>query len=187
MTVTSCRSSPPAKFYTLASVAPAHADRANADSTTVPLQVSAVHIPSILDRQEMVSESTATHIAISDQHRWVAPIAEIVRRVLTQDLAERLPSGSVIYVDEPAPARVKAIVVDILRFDGTANGMVVFDGGWSMVSGDTVVLSRHMRLTDRAPMGDYEQQAVAMSRILGVVADSIATYRTAHNLRNNGS
>ncbi|HZS62783.1 MAG TPA: PqiC family protein [Gemmatimonadaceae bacterium] len=171
--IAACRTSPPVQFFTLTAVVPDHASGAEG---LVPIQVAAIHVPPSLDRQEMVSESTATQLTVSDQHRWGAPFGDILRRVLTQDLADRLPPGAVLYADEPAPAHVHEVVVDILRFVAEPGGQVVFDGSWSIVSatGDTVVASRHLRLRQPAPPGDYRQQTLAMSRLVGMLADTVA-------------
>lgn len=172
-----CGHSPPAQFFTLSAIAPA--DRVAAP--TAPIQVAAIHIPPALDRQEIVSESTATQLSISDQHRWGAPLDDMVRRVLTQDLAERLPPGTVIYADEPAPSSTRRLVVDILRFDADPDGAVIFSGSWSLVSslGDSIIVSRHVRSREAARIRDYRDQAAAMSRLLGVLADSIAATLTS--------
>jgi uncharacterized protein len=168
----SCGHSPPVQFFTLTAIAPAH--RAEAQDPT-PIQVAAIHVPPALDRQEMVRESTATQVAVNDEHRWIAPFGDMVRHVLTEDLANRLPPNMVVYADEPPPARVNALVIDILRFVGEPDGRVVFDGSWSVVSGqgDTVIVSRHLNLSEPARSGDYRGQALAMSRLIGLLADSV--------------
>ncbi len=169
-----CRTSPPVQFFTLTAVVPDHVVTTN---RLVPIQVAAIHVPPSLDRQEMVSESTATQLTVSDQHRWAAPFGDILRRVLTQDLTDRLPPGAVLYADEPAPAHVHEVVIDILRFVGEPDGQVVFDGSWSIVSaaGDTVIAGRHLRLRQPAPPGDYRQQTLVMSRLVAMLADTIAS------------
>jgi uncharacterized lipoprotein YmbA len=60
----------------------------------------------------------------------------MIQRVLTQDLAQRLPSNGIVLPQEPAPSRHDAIVVDILQFDEDAGGRVIFDGSWSLTASD---------------------------------------------------
>jgi len=172
-TLMGCGSSPPVQFYTLDAVRPAAAPvRAPVD----PLQVLAVHIPATLDRQEIVRESTASRLAISDQHRWGAPLADMIRRVLTQDLASRLPAGTVVFPDEPAPDSLRELVVDVLRFDRDPAGVVTFDGSWSVVPSGSAspILSRHVLLTDGGGTQTYDGQVQSMNRILAQLADRVA-------------
>ncbi len=168
-----CGSSPATQFFTLDAVRPSAAP---AQSAGVPVQVVAVHIPAALDRQEMVRAGAANTLAVSDQHRWSAPLGDLVQRVLTQDLAERLPKGMVVFPEEPAPPAVSELVVDILQFQRDADGNVTFDGSWSLLpsGSDTRNLSRHVHLSEHASGPNYGEQASAMSRILAHVADQVA-------------
>lgn len=165
-----CGSSPPTHYYTLDPVPAAARPAAGA-----PLQVVAVHIPPSLDRQEMVRQTAANQVDVSDQNRWSAPFDQMAQRVLTQDLAARLPKGAVILPQQPAPPNARKVVIDILQFERQASGDVTFDGSWSLLRADstTPVASRHVQLKETAG-ADYAAQAQAMSRILGTIADQIA-------------
>ncbi|HTT00673.1 MAG TPA: PqiC family protein [Steroidobacteraceae bacterium] len=170
----SCASSPPAKFFTLAPLTASEA--AGGAAPVTPVQVSAVHIPPALDRQEIVRQSGPNELEISDRNRWAAPFAEMTQRVLTQDLAARRPPGSVILPKEPVPPKTGMIVVDILQFACEPSGTVVFDGAWALVpaGADAPSLSRRVHLTESANPGDYGDQVRAMSVILGRIADDMA-------------
>ena len=178
-----CATSPPVNFFTLDAV---EAQRQTPQQTLAPVQIASVHIPPALDRQEMVRESAPDELEMSDRNRWGAPLGQMIRRVLTQDLAKRLPAGSVVFPREPAPPETNDIVVDILKFVSDAHGTVSFEGSWSLLaagSGKTL-LDRQVRLNDQAAPKDYGDQAQAMSRILGRLADDIAAALTARVTEN---
>jgi uncharacterized lipoprotein YmbA len=168
-----CGSSPKTQFYTLDPVAPQAAAQA---SPPVPVQVASVHIPPALDRQEMVRESAPHRLDVSDQNRWGGSLDNMVQRVLTQDLAQRLPPSSVVLPQEPAPAHHDAIVVDILQFDEDAGGTVIFDGSWSLTARDSdkPLSSRHVHLSAQAASNSYSDQVAAMSNVIGALSDNIA-------------
>lgn len=168
-----CGSSPKTQFYTLDPVSPQAQTQAAA---SVPVQVAAVRIPPSLDRQEMVRETASHQLDVSDQNRWGGSLDNMVQRVLTQDLAQRLPPSSIVLPQEPAPARHDSIVVDILQFDEDAGGQVVFDGSWSLTGSDSdkPLTSRHLRLSARAGSNSYADQVAAMSHVLGELSDNIA-------------
>lgn len=179
--VTACASSPPVHFFTLA---PMGTNNAPSPFKGV-VQVAAVHIPATLDRQQMVRQSSTTRLKISDQHRWAAPLDQMVQRVLTQDLVQRLPQATVVLPGQSAPTDAVRVVVDILQFTTDAQGQVTFDGGWSQISstanGKPRVRNHRLQLKLSSETGDYADQAQAMSQVLGRLADAMTvTLNGAH-------
>jgi len=176
LTLAGCASSPPTRFFGLDPVsagAPAAADRSGARGE--PVKVDAVHIPPALDRDSMVRGESDNQLEISSQDRWAGDLGEMIRRVLTQDLAERLPAGMVIAPESPAPPSARGLVVDILTFQPQAGG-VVLDADWTLLQGTQTnpVIRRSVHLT--APAASSAQgQAAAMSTLLGELADGIAS------------
>ena len=88
-----CSASPPTRYYILDSVAAA---QGGAAATAAPgsgplVRLEPVVIPPELDRLELVTRSGPYRLRISDSERWAAPLDDQIRRVLSQDLAERLP------------------------------------------------------------------------------------------------
>ncbi|HEY6578774.1 MAG TPA: PqiC family protein [Rhizomicrobium sp.] len=171
--IAGCGSSPKTSFYAL-SVAPDGNDSGSA--VAFPIQVVAVHIPPSLDRNEMVRKSKGESVSISDTDRWSAPLGEMIRNVLSQDLQGRLPKGKVILPDAPAPAGTASIVVTIADFSAAADGRVALDGSWSLLKANTNTPNLH-RDFDLQTNGGSGADAVAggMSSLLGELADDIAS------------
>jgi uncharacterized lipoprotein YmbA len=140
------------------------------------VQVGAVHIPLVLDRQQMVRQGAPNSLTISNQDRWGAPLADVVRDVLTRDLIERLPQGTVVLPDSAAPRGTGMIAVDILQFGSDASGTASFDGSWSLslADSDAPVSVRHVALSERTEQNDYAGDARAMSKLVGRLADEMA-------------
>lgn len=207
-----CASSPPSHFYSLTTVAPEAAVQADAapsqpealPQTTAPSQpaalpqatvpsqpaapmqpavrVAAVHIPPALDREGIVRRGPGNTLEISGLNRWGAPLDEMVQRVLTQDLLERLPAGRVVLPSGPAPAGTEQIVVDILQFQSDTTGAIVFEGSWSLLTpgASAPALIRNIRYSGTASPSDYGDQAAVMSTMLGRLADDIASSLSRH-------
>jgi uncharacterized lipoprotein YmbA len=175
LTLTACASSPPTRFFALDVAAPASSsaqDRASGMSD--PVKIDAVHIPPALDRESLVRGESGNQLEISSQDRWAGDLGEMIRRVLTQDLAARLPSGMVIAPESPAPPSARGIVIDIMTFQPQA-GEVVLDADWTLLQGtqSNPVLRRSLHLT--APAAASAQgQAASMSDLLGQLADRMA-------------
>jgi uncharacterized protein len=166
-----CASSPPTRFFALDPVSAGAAAAAGANGT--PVKVDAVHIPPALDRDSMVRGESDNQLQISSQDRWAGDLGEMIRRVLTQDLAQRLPSGMVIAPASPAPPSARGLVIDILTFQ-PQEGEVVLDADWTLLQGTQAnpVLRRSVHLTQSAAPS-AQGEAEAMSALLGQLADDI--------------
>jgi hypothetical protein len=168
-----CHSTPPVRFFTLDPV-PSAGHTAHISYSSV--QVGAVHIPLMLDRQQMVREGPGNSLTISNQNRWGAPLGDAVRDVLTRDLIERLPKGTVVLPESTGPMGAGVLAVDILQFDTDASGTASFTGSWSLLPADlsAPAFIRQVALSERTERSDYAGDARAMSKLLGRLADEIA-------------
>jgi uncharacterized lipoprotein YmbA len=167
-----CPSSPASHFYTLSAV-PA---TSGAHSASSPVQVAAVHIPPSLDRRQMVSLTSANTVQISETNRWSAPLDEMVRKVLAEDLVARLPAGQLILPGSPAPSGARSLVVTITELGAGPGGDVKLTGSWSLLGADSGALIRERNIAiDAGPATSAEATAAAMSRAIGQLADEIAS------------
>lgn len=168
--IAGCGTSPPTRFFTLDATRSATAHEVHG----APIEVNAVHIPPALDRQTIVRGEVDHQLTISSQDRWGADLGELVRRVLTQDLEARLPAGMVLPSDTPAPDNARGLVVEILTFQPRGSE-VILDADWTLLEGAPArpALQRSVHLQEAAGSSTNEQ-ASAMSRLLGRLADQIA-------------
>ena len=173
-----CGHSPPTRFYTLDAVAAAHAVSAG---PRAPVQLSAVHLPPALDRPQVVTQIGPNRLHVSEQDQWGAPLDDMMRRALAQDLLARLPEGDFISPDAPRPSGARGLVVDVVQLQATAD-RVVLQANWTLTGGASgdVQLSRTEELTAelRTPAPKQGQdagaQADAISRLLAELSDRIA-------------
>lgn len=173
MAMVGCGHSPPVRYITL-----------NAETVTTPLtttqvqpvQLTAVHIPAELDRLNVVTQISANQLVIHDTDRWGAPLGQMMRRTLAQDLLTRLPAGSFVLPDAPAPPNTRTLVVTVLSWDADAKGTLTLQVAWTLLSGQPsqAVLTQQVTLTSVIANGDAASQAAAMSHLLGQLADRIA-------------
>ena len=181
--LTACGTSPPTQYFALEPVPPHSPAQPVAGP---PLTVDAVHLPPELDRLDMVRRGPDDRIRMGANQRWAAPLDEMTRRVLAQDLAERLPRGMLIAPDAPEPpGRLRGLVAMLQEFDADAAGRVVLDGEWMVAERGTTRPGppRHVHLEEAGG----PNQAAAMSRALGRFADDIAAgLAAAPNTRDQG-
>ncbi|WP_414696412.1 PqiC family protein [Paraburkholderia sp.] len=141
------------------------------------MQLTAVHIPAELDRLEVVTQPSPNRLAIDGTDRWGAPLAQMMRRTLAQDLMTRLPSGAFIVPDAPAPPDTRTLVVTVLDSQADASGTLTLQAAWTLLAGRPAraILTQQATLTSAMTARDAPAQAAALSRILGQLADQIAT------------
>jgi hypothetical protein len=184
--VVSCGHSPQTQFFTLAAV---RQDGARRTFAGAPVQVRAVHIPAYLDRPERVVGRSQQRLDIMETQQWGGPLDDMIRRVLTEDLTERLPPGMVVAANVPAPSGSQGVVIDIEEFRPDASSEVVLDASW-VVLGNAAPSAQGaqanqtiQRGQQRLQMGSgigADAQVAAMSTLLGRLADAIAaTLRTS--------
>jgi uncharacterized lipoprotein YmbA len=171
-----CGHSPPTRFYTLDAVAPAHAVSAG---PRAPVQLSAVHLPPALDRPQVVTQIGPNRLHVSEQDQWGAPLDDMMRRTLAQDLLARLPAGDFVSPEAPRPTGARGLVVDVVQLQATPD-RVVLQANWTLTGGASgdVELSRTEQLSVElgapAKGRDAGAQADAISRLLGELSDRIA-------------
>lgn len=176
-----CATSPPSSFYLLTPVA-ATQSPAPSGRLRARVKVAAVHLPPTLDRQQIVRTGPGNRLEISGFHRWGAPLDEMVQRVLTQDLLERLPKGAVILPESPAPTHTDRIVVDLLALQSDTGGQVTLRGSWSLLGplSNTPLIVRDVHYEAATRAVDFNAQAGVLSEMLGRLAGDIAHHLPRH-------
>lgn len=168
-----CAHSPPTRYVTL-SAEPTTAPRVT--TPLQPVQLTAVHIPAELDRPEVVTQDAANQLTVHDNDRWGAPLAQMMRRTLAQDLLARLPANAFILPDAPAPPGTHTLVVTVLNSEADASGTLTLQVSWALLSGQPPHATQTQQLSLKANMASHDAtaQAAALSQLLGQLADRIA-------------
>jgi uncharacterized lipoprotein YmbA len=181
-----CSSSPPLRYYTLTEV-PA-SGRLATDGNTMAVRLDRVTIPTELDRSQVVRRIDATRLQIFDGERWAAPLEDTIRRVLSGDLAARLPPNMVANPNEPLVGEKRqSLSVDITEFYGDATCAVTLRAAWVLKQPD----SQSSRGTEEAsipPSGGCSGAGAlptAMSQALAQLSDRIAA-AIAHSPGSTG-
>ncbi len=171
LTLAGCGSSPPSRFYTLASVPPAARSPPH-ETPARSLMLGKLTVPSILDRPEIAVRMTATQLEFSETRRWAAPLDTLVRRTLADDLSARLGDPALL----ANGAAIAVVNVDISEFDADRAGEVTLDARWTVAPRSHEALpisSEHARLQVPPTGDDAGDVAATMSQALGMLADRI--------------
>ena len=171
VTLGSCHSAP-TRIYTLDPAVPA----TRIDTYQAPaLRVDTLNVPAGWDRIEILSLSTVGKLQISDFDHWSAPLAQIARQTLSDDLDRRLPSGSVIYPRLPKSSAALGIDVDILEFTLDAS-QASMRASWLIVPPVGSQSAKRSVASLQGAMTSTEPAAIAhaWSELIGQLADRIA-------------
>ena len=171
-------------YYTLTEV-PA-SSRMAVPENTVPVRLDRVTIPTELDRSQMVRRVGPTQLQIVENDRWAAPLDETIRRVLSNDLAARLPAGAVANPNEPAIGEKRqSLAVDISEFYGDQSCTVTLRAAWTLKQSDTQSLHGDEEAKATAQDGCNGSATIpgAMSQALGQLSDRIAAVVSGTGVR----
>ena len=115
-----CASSPPTRFYTLSDTP----GETTAPAGASPVLITVVSIPGEIDRPEIVRRVGPSQLSVADLDRWAAPLDDTIRRVLTDDIARRVPKS----VSELP----RLVAVDVREFYGDASCNVTLRAVWAL-------------------------------------------------------
>jgi uncharacterized lipoprotein YmbA len=169
-----CGASPPSKFYVL--TADPVPPRAAATATGNTVALGRITLPGALDRPQIARRRGANEIVFSEEERWAGPLDDMMRRVLADDLAARLPAGVMLVESSARPPPGVTIALDVSRFDADESGAVTLTAHWAALGPNGAPLGAPRESTIVEPGSGNGATAVAatMSRAVAAVAARIA-------------
>jgi uncharacterized lipoprotein YmbA len=168
-----CAAVQPDHYYILSSQPQGAIEPRTAPATQVTLKVS---LPSLVDRYEMVLNTSADGITVLEHERWGAPLTDLVVETLAEDIERRradfLVSGK--GMNQPRGAAIQ-VAVDMVQITMRRSGQASIEAHWLIhdsvagkdVSGGEVF---HAPLRDDS----YAAVARALSDCLGQLSERLA-------------
>jgi uncharacterized lipoprotein YmbA len=116
-----CAASRPDRFYVLSVQPPGSLDARTMPATEVSLKVV---LPSMVDRGEMIIQTSADGVRVLEHERWAAPITDMVTQTLARDLERRradlLVSGAGASRAPGPPVKISVEVLQLTVRQGDA-------------------------------------------------------------------
>lgn len=150
----------------------------HAEFGTLVLGIGPIYIPAYLDRSQMVIRAGANRLKVDDFHRWAAPLAGEISRILADNL-EQL-TGIQRYKIYPWTVRQRpdvAVELEIQAFEGQPDGSVILDGTMVLYdwrNAEPKSRSRSFHLTRPGTAGDYATMVAAQSQTLTQLSRQMA-------------
>ena len=173
-----CGSSPASKFYVLTADPVPQRSWTGVPKTVAPntIALGRVSLPGALDRPQIARRKGGNEIVFSDEERWAGPLDDIVRRVLADDLAARLPAGVSLIESAAKPPPGVTIAVEVSRFDADESGNVTLAARWEALgpTGRPLGPARESTTVEPGSGKDVPAVATTMSRAVAALAARIA-------------
>ena len=172
--VCGCASSHPDHFYILSAQPQAAAQPASTTTTAVVLKVT---LPSLVDRPEMILNTSADGVRLLEHERWGAPLGDLILQALGQDIERR--RGDLLVGGPgaaPASGATIRISVDVVQMIARQGDRVSIETHWRIVdSRNAKDLAGNEVFS--APLGpdSYSAIAQALSDCLGQLANRLTT------------
>lgn len=143
-------------------------------SPTVHVLLS-VDVPALVDRPEMVVNTSDNGIAVLDHQRWAVPLSDQVLQTLARDIEGRRNDALVadrgFNLGGAPPVRIK---VDIVRLTAHRAGQVVMEAHWRIVDESAGVDAIGGDVFESRVEGTgYDSIARAYSQVLASLADKL--------------
>jgi uncharacterized lipoprotein YmbA len=168
-----CATSQPDHFYVLSAQPPGVSEARPASATQAILKVT---LPSLVDRSEMILNTSANGVIVLEHERWAAPLSELVTQALARDIERR--RNDLLVAEHSVPhstGTAVMITVDIVQM--------------TVHRGEKASVETHWRVLDprtgkdeaggevfSAPLASdgYAAVAQALSECVGLLADRLA-------------
>ena len=151
--LTACSTVPPTRFHTL--MPPLEARATATAAPPAPWQLLPVTVPAQVDRPQLVLRSSDGSLAVLEQERWIAPLADELGGALTEALARRL--------GPPGTSDPWQIAVDVQRFESVPGKLARLDAAWSVRRGSAAPL-RCLAMLEQPASADASSLAEAHRR-----------------------
>ena len=165
-----CGTSPKANFYTLG---PDAAPMQGQPSFSVA--ISAVTVPDILDRPQMVLRSGANQVVINDFERWAGTLKSEIARAIADNLTQML-NGAIVFA-YPQGANLTAdykVYIDIQRFDSALGDAATVEVLWQVRPAKGEPKNGRSAVHEATGGAGYEALVAAHNRALAAVSRDIA-------------
>lgn len=169
-----CVAHQPDHFYILSPQPQGASVARMAPLTQVTLKVA---VPSLVDRPEMILNSSADGIIVLEHERWAAPLAELMTQTLARNIEQR--RSDMLIANHGSDARIK-VLVDVVQVTVGRGQRASIEAHWRIIGAHTGTDQHAGGETVggevfSVPLGeqDYAAVAQALSACLGLLADRL--------------
>jgi hypothetical protein len=177
MAIFGCGSSTPSRYYTLSPVKNATGNgQKDLSSTTFAVGFRTLKLPEYLLRQQIIKKK-ANQVIIAEFDRWAEPLEANFKRVLSEDLANDIPTDNIFLFPTRDSTFVNyQILLEVTEFEYAGNNLVTLSARWGIEKGESVayLMSKRSSFSEQISTDSFEEIVAAMSRLTGKLSQEIA-------------
>lgn len=165
--------STPTHYYVLTATTPV----AKQAGEQLSIEINELRLPKYLEHPQIVTHSSANQLLLAEHEQWAGKLQDNMMRLLAKNLGNALGTSRIVIApyrpSEPSTVRV---MVEILRFERMADGVVYLDAQWRLTDGRTnrSMVSRVSHLHGVRTTEETGAMVEAMSRVFGRFSQEIA-------------
>ena len=169
-TLAAC-SAAPTHFYTL--LPPAQPTVVAATPAAFAIEVAPVAVPTEVDQAPWLVRTGPGQVALLDNERWAAPLADELRAAFADELARRLGARDVSKEPTQGGKPVYRIQLEVRRFESAPGQYALIDADWSIArrNGGSALVC-HSRVSQTVESG-YAALALGHQRAVAAIAEQI--------------
>ena len=141
--------------------------------TVVSWTLTTVVIPAQVDRPQWVIRGAGETLAVLENERWIAPLADEMRAALAERLAARL--GSAGGLQPTAGHTGWQVRIAVQRLDGVPGRYARLDANWALGTADGAVSLACRSVFDQPVAGGYAAVAEGHRGNVARLAEALAT------------
>lgn len=172
------RATAPTKFYILSPLIGPETRKQDAAGENCPsIGIGPVHLPSYLDRPQIVTRISPNELRLAELDHWAEPLQANVMGVLADNISRLLCTKALaIYPWETSSRIDYQVDIEIIRMDGKPGGEAVLATQWAIInpSKKSVLLKKTSQYTESAAGTGYSTLVAAHSRLIGAFSHDIA-------------
>jgi uncharacterized lipoprotein YmbA len=180
--LTACSSSPPLRFYSLATPASGEQIAAPVRSTAIFIDVGPVGVPERLTRPQLVVQRGG-RMDVLEQDRWTSPFDSELHDTLANGIAAQLGAVDVKHGGRQAGQPVYRIAINLRQFDAVSGDRVDAAFGWTVTNADDGRAASCQAAYSVPVAGGTEALVAAMQKTVAMATTAIVA--TVNDVRAN--
>jgi hypothetical protein len=167
-----CATNRPDHFYVLSTQPQGPGEPRKSPAIQATLKVT---LPSLVDRSELVLNTSADGVTVLEHERWAAPLADLLTQTLARDIERRRVDMLVSVPGASRPASVDLkLAIDIVQWTVHRGGQASIEAHWRIIdahSGRETVGAEVFSAA--AASNGYADIASALSGSVAMLADRV--------------
>jgi uncharacterized protein len=128
-------------------------------------------LPSLVDRPEMVVNTSAEGIAVLEHERWAAPLPDLMSQTLARNIEQR--RSDILVANHGSDAHIK-IMVDVVQMTIRRGQRASIEAHWRIIGARSgAAVGGEVFAVPLGEQQDYAAVAQALSQCVGLLADRL--------------